>query len=156
MSKLANPHIRTRPHYGLNKSTTAATNPGLQGSAMPGSTGGTVANGTTYRQVVPVAGCNSIRVRLLTVGATGTLNLKPIRPVPAAPNDESVVGLGGEIDPTKVTAYGTGTGTAAVVAATELKVDLALNGENYVLVEFVCTANGTITFCDVCTLLQTS
>jgi hypothetical protein len=80
---------------------------------MPGSTGGAVANGTTYRQIVNVAGCNNIRARLLTVGATGTLNIKPIRPVAHAPNDESVIGLDGEIDPTKVTAYGTGTATVA-------------------------------------------
>jgi hypothetical protein len=123
---------------------------------MPGSTGGAVLNGTTYRQIVNVAGCNNVRARILTVGATGTLNIKPIRPVAAAPNDESVIGLDGEIDTTKVTAYATGTATAPVVAATELKVDLGLLGENYVMIEFVCTANGTITFCDVCTLLQTS
>jgi hypothetical protein len=154
--KLNQPRVRPRPHYGLNRSTTAATNPGLQGSAMPGSTGGTVLNGTTYRQVVAVAGCNNIRARLLTVGATGTLNIKPIRPVATLPNDESVIGLDSEIDPTKVTAYGTGTATAPVVAATELKLELALIGENYVLIEFVCTANGSITWCDICTLLQTS
>lgn len=123
---------------------------------MPGSTGGAVVNGTTYRQIVNVSGCNNIRVRLLTVGATGTLNLKPIRPVATLPNDESVIGLDGEIDTTKVTAYATGVGTVAVVAATEVKLDLALLGENYVMVEFVCTGNGSITWADVCTLLQTS
>lgn len=123
---------------------------------MPGSTGGAVLNGTTYRQIVNVSGCNNIRARLLTVGATGTLNIKPIRPVATNPNDESVIGLDGEIDTTKVVAYGTGTGTVAVVAATEVKLDLALLGENYVMIEFVCTANGSITWCDVCTLLQTS
>jgi hypothetical protein len=153
--KLNQPRIRPHPQYGLNRST-GATPPGLQGSAMPGSSGGTVANGTTYRQIVNVAGCNNVRVRLLTVGATGTLNIKPIRPVATLPNDESVIGLDGEIDTTKVVAYGTGAATAPVVAATELKLDLALLGENYVMVEFVCTANGSITWCDVCTLLQTS
>jgi hypothetical protein len=153
--KLNQPRIRPHPSYGLNRSTTAAP-PGLQGSAMPGSTGGAVLNGTTYRQIVNVSGCNNIRARILTVGATGTLNLKPIRPVATAPNDESVIGLDGEVDPTKVTAYGTGAATAPVVAATELKLDLALLGENYVMVEFVCTANGSITWCDIATLLQTS
>lgn len=154
--KLQNPQTKVRPHFGLNRPTNAASFPGLQGSAMPGSTGGTVVNGTTYRELVAVAGCNSIRVRLLTVGATGTLNVKPIRPVGATATDESVVGIGGVIDTTKVQAYTTGTGTAAVVAATEVKIDLALTGENYVLVEFVCTGNGSITFADVCALLQTT
>lgn len=156
MSKLATPQIRTRPHYGLNRSTTAASNPGLQGSAMPGSTGGAVTNGTTYRQVVATAGCDNIRLRFLTVGATGTLNIKPIRPQGASPTDESVVGADGSVDPTKVTAYGTGTGTVPVVAATEVKLELALFGENYCLIEFVCTANGSITWADICTLLHSS
>jgi hypothetical protein len=80
MSKLATPRIRTRPHYGLNRSTTAAANPGLQGSAMPGSTGGVVANGTTYREVVATLAATTFACGLLTVGATGTLNIKPIRP----------------------------------------------------------------------------
>ena len=61
----------------------------------------------------------------------------------------------GFVDPLKVTAYATGTGTAAVAAATEVKVDVALLGESWVMVEFVCTATGTITWCDVCQLVYT-
>lgn len=149
------PNVRARPAVRLNRSTTAATNPGLQGSAAPGSTGGTVASGTTYREVVAVPNAVNVRVRLLTVGATGTLNVKPVAPFAATSTDESAFSGTGFIDPSKVTAYATGTGTAAVAAATEVKVDLATMGENYVLVEFVCTANGSITWCDVSQLVYT-
>lgn len=149
------PNNRCRPAYRLNRSTTAAVSPGLQGSLMPGSTGGTVANGTTYREIVAVPNATNVRVRLLTVGATGTLNVKPVAPIAAVATDESVMDKNAFIDPLKVTAYATGTGTSAVVAATEVKVDLALMGENYVMVEFVCTANGTVTWCDVSQLIYT-
>lgn len=123
---------------------------------MPGSTGGAVLNGTTYREVVAVAGCDNIRARLLTVGATGTLNIKPIRPQGLSATDESVVDQYGDVDTTKVNPYATGVATVPVVAATEVKLELALFGESYVLVEFICTANGSITFADICTLLHTS
>ena len=153
--KLPIPNVRSRPAYRLNRSTTAATSPGLQGSAADASTGGTVANATTYSEVVACPNAVGIRVRLLTVGATGTLNLKPVAPVAALATDESVSDKNGFIDPAKVTKYATGGATVAVVAATEVKLDLALQGENFVLVEFVCTANGTITWCDFCQLVYT-
>lgn len=142
------PSNRQKAAYRLNRST-AATPPGLGGSAMPGSAGGVVTNGTTYREIVATAGSAKIRARILTVTATGTLNIKPVAPQGASAIDESVMAAGGNIDTTKVTAYSTGTGTAAVAAATEQKVDLDLYGENYVMIEFVCSATGTITWLDV-------
>ena len=152
--KLPIPNDRPRPAYRLNHSTTAAS-PGLQGSATEQSTGGAVLSGTTYRELVAVPNATNVRVRLLTATATGTLNVKPVAPVAATSTDESVMDKTGFIDPLKVMAYATGTGTAAVSAGVEQKVDLALFGENYILVEFVCTLNGTLTWCDVCQLVYT-
>jgi hypothetical protein len=98
---------------------------------------------------VAVAQSARVRVRIKTATATGTLNVKPIAPIGLLPTDEAVQLADGTIDPAKVLAYTTGTGTAAVSAGTETKVDVDLYGENYVLVEFVCTLTGTLTFCDV-------
>lgn len=121
---------------------------------MPGSTGGVCTSGITYREVVAVPNATNVRVRILCAGAgAGTLNVKPIAPIATAVTDESVQDKNGWIDPSKVTAYATGTGTGAVAAVTEVKVDLALMGENYILIEFVCSATGTITWCDVSQLI---
>lgn len=149
------PNVRNRPNYRLNRSTTAAISPGLQGSAMLGSSGGTVLNATTYREIVAVPNATTVRVRLLTVGSTGTLNIKPIAPLALVVTDESATDKNGFIDPLKAVPYATGGATVAVVAATEVKLDLALSGENYVMIEFVCSANGSITWCDVCQLTYT-
>lgn len=149
MPLLPVPNDRSRPAYRLNRSTAAAPAPGLQGSSMPGSTGGAVTNGNTYSEVIAVTGAARVRVRIKTVTATGTLNVIPIAPQGLLSTDESVMAASGTIDPAKVLNYATGTGTVAVAAATEAKVDLDLYGESYALVQFVCSANGTITFVDV-------
>lgn len=148
MGKLQVPNNRQRPASRFGRSTTAAAPLGLQGVQFPGSTGGTVTSGVTYREVVACAGSARIRVRIKTATATGTLTVSPVGPMGLTAIDESVMAADGTIDPTKVLAYTTGTGTAAVAAATETKVDLDLYGENYVLVEFACTLTGTITWCD--------
>ena len=144
--KLPVPDPRVRVAQRLNKPTTAN---GLQGSATVTSPTATVTNGQTYSEVVAVPGSARVRVRIKTATATGTLNVKPIAPVATSPTDESVLTADGRVDASKVQAYATGTGTAAVSAGTETKVDLDLYGENFVLVEFVCTLTGTLVFCDV-------
>lgn len=154
--RLPSPNVRARPAFRLSRSSAGAqgAKPGLQGSAVPGSTGGTCTSGVTYREVVAVLNATNVRVRILTAGGgAGALNVIPIAPVAILSTDESTQDATGWIDPTKVTPYGTGTGTAAVVSATEQKVDLALMGESYVLVEFVCSGTGTITWCDVSQLV---
>ena len=153
--KLPIPNVRARPAYRLNRSTTAAVSPGLQGSLADASTGGTVANTTTYREIVACPNAVGVRVRLLTATATGTLNIKPVAPIAATVTDESVSDKNGFIDPLKVTAYATGGATVAVAAATEVKLDLPLQGENFVMIEFVCTLTGSITWCDFCQLIYT-
>ena len=153
--KLPVPNVRARPAYRLNRSTTAAVSPGLQGSAVESGTGGAVLAATTYREVIACPNATNVRVRLLTNTATGTLNVKPVAPVAVSPTDESVVDKTGFVDPAKVTAYATGIGTAAVSAATEVKVDVALMGENYVLVEYVTALAGSIVWCDVSQLIYT-
>lgn len=155
MASLPVPAIRSRVAVRLNRATTAASQPGLGGAGTPSGHSGAVVNGTTYREVVAVAGANNVRARLLTTTATGTLNVKPVAPIAATATDESVMDRTGWVDPSKVTAYSTGTGTAAVAAGTEVKVDVALFGENYVLIEFVCTVSGTLNWCDVCALYYT-
>jgi hypothetical protein len=145
--KLPVPDTRVRVAQRLNKPTSAN---GLQGSATPDAPTATVTSGQTYSEVVACPGSARIRVRILTGGAgAGTLNVKPIAPVATLATDESVLTADGRVNPAKVTIYGTGTGTAAVAAATETKVDLDLYGENYVLVQFVCTGTGTLVWCDV-------
>jgi hypothetical protein len=145
--KLPVPDPRTRVAQRLNKPTTAN---GLQGSATVTAPTATVTSGQTYSEVVACPGSARIRVRILTGGSgAGTLNIKPIAPVAASPTDESVLAADGSISPAKVTAYSTGTATAAVTAATETKADLDLYGENFVLVQFVCTTTGTLVFADV-------
>jgi hypothetical protein len=105
MSALPIPSNRNRYGYRLNRSTTA-TPPGLQGSAMPASTGGAVTNGTTYSEVVAVAGAaKGARAPQDRGTATGTLNIKPIAPVAATAGDETVMDKNGNIDPTKILAY---------------------------------------------------
>ena len=144
--KLPTPDPRPRVAQRLNRPTTSN---GLQGSATATAPTATITSGQTYSEVVAVPGSARVRVRILTAGAgAGTLNVKPIAPVAATPTDESVLLKDGTIDPSKVTVYGTGTGTAAVSAATETKVDLDLYGENFILVQFVCSATGTLVFCD--------
>lgn len=155
MPLLPVPNVRNRPAYRLNRSTIAAVSPGLQGSAAIGGSGGAVTNAVTYREVVAVPNAVQVRVRLLTATATGTLNIKPIAPVAVTPTDESAFDKNAFIDPLKVTAYTTGGATVAVVAGTEVKLDLSLFGENYVLVEFVCSATGSITWCDFSQLVYT-
>lgn len=155
MSRIPIPTIRARVAQRLGRSTGASPGPGLQGSNFPGSAGGTVANGSTYSEVVACAGANAVRVRLLTATATGTLNLVPVAPMAATSTDESARQATGFIDPAKVTAYATGGATVAVVAGTEVKLDLTMFGESYVLVQFVCSANGTIVFCDISQLQYT-
>ena len=116
---------------------------------MPGTTGGAVTNGTTYREIVACPGSARLRVRILTATATGTLNLKPVAPMALTATDESVSDKTGFIDPAKVVVYATGTATGAVAAGTETKVDLDCYGENYVMVEFICTATGSVVWCDI-------
>lgn len=153
MSRIPVPTIRARPAQRLGRPTNASPAPGLQGSQFPGSTGGAVTNGSTYSEVVACPGANAIRARILTTTATGTLNVTPIAPYASTAIDESARQASGFIDPAKVQKYTTGTGTAAVSAGTEQKVDLTLFGESYVLVEFVCAATGSINWCDVCQLV---
>jgi hypothetical protein len=151
--KLPVPNVRARPAYRLNWPTLKN---GLQGSATEAGALGTITSGQTYREVVAVPNAVSVRVRILTAGgAAGTLNVKPVAPVGLLSTDESVVDKTGFIDPAKVTAYTTGIGTAAVVSATEQKVDLALQGESFVLVEFVASGTGTLVWCDVSQLVYT-
>lgn len=157
MARLKIPTIRPRHAVRLNKPT--AVSLGLQGSAVPGSGGGVVTNAVTYREIVACPGASQIRVRILTDAvATGTLNVKPIAPIQVSAAglvDETVQAANGTIDPLKVTAYSTGTGTVAVLANTEAKVDLALFGENYVMIEYVCSATGVLTWVDVSMLVYT-
>ena len=148
--RLAQPSTDIRLARRLNRSTTASVSPGLQGaSATPDGSGGAVTNGTTYRELVPCAASSRLRVRLLTVTATGTLNVKLVAPIAASITDESATAASGFVDPAKVTAYPTGSGSVSVSAGTEAKVDVDLYGENYALIEFVCSLNGIITYCDV-------
>jgi len=147
--RLQTPDASPKLAQRLQRSTTASTAPGLGGTATVQGLAGTVAASSTYSQVVACAGSARLRVRIKTATATGTLNVKPIAPLAASPKDESAVAADGTIDPAKVTAYTTGTGTVSVSAGVEANVDLDLYGENHVLVEFVCTLDGTITYCDV-------
>ena len=145
--KLPVPDPRVRVAQRLNTPTTSN---GLQGSATVTAPTATITSGQTYQEVVAVPGSARVRVRTLTAGSgAGTLYVKPIAPVAASPTDESVLTKDGHVDPSKVQAYATGTGTAAVTAATEAKVDLDLYGENFILVQFVCSATGTLVFVDV-------
>lgn len=150
MPKLPLPSNRQKYAYRLNYPTASG---GLQGSNTETAPTATITNGQTYSEVVCTAGAAKIRARILCAGAgAGTLNIKPIAPTATTATDESVMAGSGFIDPAKVRKYSTGTGTGAVAAVTEVKVDLDLYGENYCLVEFVCSATGTLVFCDVSTL----
>lgn len=129
------------------------TYPGLQGSLMSPSTGGTVLVGVTYREVIPIAGATQVTVRLKTTTAVGTLTLTPVRLLAVNPDDPAISQPDGSVDTTKVQKYSTGGSTAtAVVAGTELDLSINPAGEAYCLVEFAVTTAGTLNYCDVMTL----
>lgn len=130
--------------------------PGLQGSLMSPSTGGSVLSGVTYREVVPMAGSTQITARLKTTTAVGTLTLTPIRLLAVNPDDPAIYLPDGSVDTTKTQKYATGgSSSTAVVAGTELSVTLNPAGEAYCLIEFACTTAGTLNYCDVMTLQAT-
>lgn len=129
------------------------TYPGLQGSLMSPSTGGTVLVGVTYREVIPIAGATQVTVRLKTTTAVGTVTLTPVRLLAVNPDDPAIYQPDGSVDTTKVQKYSTGGSTAtAVVAGTELDLSINPAGEAYCLVEFAVTTAGTLNYCDVMTL----
>lgn len=127
--------------------------PGLQGSLMSPSTGGTVLVGVTYREVIPIAAATQVTVRLKTTTAAGTLTLTPMRLLAVNPDDPAIYLPDGSVDTTKVQKYATGGSSAtAVVAGTELALSINPAGEAYCLVEFAVTTAGTLNYCDVMTL----
>lgn len=127
--------------------------PGLQGSLVSGSTGGTVLANVTYREVVPTAGAAELTVRLKTTTAVGTLTITPIRLLGTTPDDATITDGLGNVDTTKVQKYSTGGSTATVVVAgTELALTINPSGEAYCMLEFACTTAGTLNYCDVMTL----
>lgn len=156
--KLPIPNIRPYQQHSFNRSTTAALYPGLQGSLVPGSTGGAVTNGTTYRECIAIAGASQVTARLKTATAVGTLTITPIRLLAANdPNDQGIYLPDGTIDTTKIQKYGTGATTPVSVAAgTEVTATLTPCGEAYCVVEFAVTTSGTLLYCDVMTLQGTA
>lgn len=95
-------------------------------------------NTNVRSEVVATHGSARIRARIKTAAAGGTIQL-----IPLGPDYNPETGTGG-------TEYTSGvSASTAVVAATEMNVDLDLYGENFVLVKFVGSGTGTITYCDV-------
>lgn len=144
---------RTNPPISFNRPTSAEEYPGLQGSAVPGSAGGTVVDGTIYRECLKVAGHPYAKIRLLTESAAGTLSIKPARMYPVDdPNDQGIYQPDGTVDTSKIYAYATGSVSAPVEAGVEVELEIDLSGEAYVLVEFDCSTAGNIVFCDAFSL----
>lgn len=120
----------------------------LGGVFAPGTA---TANGTTISQVIPVAFCRYLTVRMLTATNGGTLQLDFVRPLATEP----VYSADGSINPAQVTKYTSpaSPASATVTAATQQSVQVALNGESFVMISFTGTVGaGTISWVDVCAL----
>lgn len=100
--------------------------------ASPGLAVGVAFGNTDVRsELVATAGSARIRVRILTASAGGTIQIIPMA-----------------TDGT--TEHTTGASAAtAVVAGTEMNVDLDLYGENLCKIEFVGGGTGTITYVEI-------
>lgn len=109
--------------------------------------GASLASGTSVSEVVCVAGCARIKVRL-QASLGGTLSLAFVRPI----GSDGTIGGDGEIDVSKLTAYTSGNPTDVTVTAdTEAEIHADIYGESYALVTYTYTATSgkSITFCDV-------
>ena len=115
--------------------------------------GAATANGVVIYEVVPVFGSARVRVRIKVATNGGTLDVIPVGP------DFDVTSAGVVAGSTAFgslvgTQYATGGSTSnAVTAGTELKVDLDLYGETYLLLKYTgSTGAGSITYVDVAQL----
>lgn len=112
--------------------------------------GTATSNGGIIYEVVPVFGSARLRVRIKVATNGGTLDVIPIGPDFDMTSPGAVSGATAFASLTG-TQYTTGGSTGnAVTAGTELKVDLDLYGEAYVLLKYTgSTGAGSITYVDV-------
>lgn len=112
--------------------------------------GAATSNGGVIYEVVPVFGSSRLRVRIKVATNGGSLDVIPVGP------DFDVTAAGVAAGSTAFaslvgTQYTTGGSLAnAVTAGTEVKADLDLYGESYVILKYTgATGAGTITYADV-------
>lgn len=112
--------------------------------------GTATSNGGIIYEVVPVFGSARLRVRIKVATNGGTLDVIPLGPDFDMTSAGVVAGSTAFASLTG-TQYATGGSTAnAVTAGTELKVDLDLYGDAYVLLKYTGSVGaGSITFVDV-------
>jgi len=145
---LPRPHVRFGlDGYGVKKDGTLRVN-GLAVGAVTNSTP------KTNYELVPCYGGATITVRLKVATTTGTLDLFAVgpdfNPEQGIVDDLAFASLVGTI-------YTTGNpAQVAVPASTEVLITYTGKGEGYLLIKYVGTAvgAGTVTYCDVSTLLQ--
>ena len=115
--------------------------------------GTATSNGGVIYEIVPIFGSSRVRVRIKVATNGGSLDVIPVGP------DFDVTSNGAVAGSTAFaslvgTQYTTGGSTSnAVTAGTELKVDLDIYGESYLLLKYTgSTGAGSITYVDVCQL----
>lgn len=108
------------------------------------------ANTVTIAEVVPVAFCRYVTVRIKTATAGGTLNLDFVRPIATDPMKLTT----DAINPAQCTKYTSPASPTAVTvtAGTETSIQATCNGESFCAISFTGTGAGTITYVDVSAL----
>ena len=119
----------------------------LKGALAPGSA---TANATTIGEVIPIANCRYVTIRVKTATAGGTLNFDYVRPVATEP----VNNTDGSINPAQIVKYVSPASPTAVTvtAGTETSMQITTNGEKYAYISFTGGGTGTISYVDVCAL----
>lgn len=129
------PSAECRPPFRLKKALAAGT---------------VFTSGQVAYEIVRVF--NSVNARIRTKGTQAyTIDVIPLGP----DADQDFAQVAANLANLQ-TQYTTGTGTAAVIANTESKVDMTLMGEGYLLVRVTWGGTGgTLNFVDLCQLAYT-